>query len=267
MRKHTLRYAASSHVALSANTAHQAAARHALRLFRSNAIYSFIPKNGCSTMRYSLALDNGCVESEVDIHWIHQNNETFRADLAALLTASYTFVILRCPYRRLASVFLDKIVGKDRVMWHLHDLTRREIEPDRLTFSTFVESLGRPAILQSDIHWRPQVEFLVYKNYDDVFQFEQFEIVSKQLKAKCDFDVVDARKLTRHGIDRYETLDISEDFSKVPLAEISALRAQGKSPSPRSLYSDELAASVSKLYRNDLTIYRDFFSDRDLMFA
>ena len=62
-------------------------------------------------MRLSLAFYNGCVDDTADFGWIHSNNATFRADLASLAGASYTFVILRCPYARLASGYLDKIVA------------------------------------------------------------------------------------------------------------------------------------------------------------
>jgi hypothetical protein len=105
-----LRYPKSSNVALARNAAHQFASRHALSIYGARAIYSFIPKNGCSTLRYTVARANGCIDGPSDINWIHSNNLSFSATLRELLTAQYTFVVLRCPYSRLASVFLDKIV-------------------------------------------------------------------------------------------------------------------------------------------------------------
>jgi hypothetical protein len=105
-----LRFPKRRHVALAKNAAHQFAARHALSIYGARAIYSFIPKNGCSTLRFSVACANGCIDGPSDIDWIHSNNLTFSATLHELVTAQYTFTVLRCPYSRLASVYLDKIV-------------------------------------------------------------------------------------------------------------------------------------------------------------
>ena len=48
------RYSNISHQALKNNIKHQFAMSHALAIFESNAVYSFIPKVACSTMRYSI---------------------------------------------------------------------------------------------------------------------------------------------------------------------------------------------------------------------
>ena len=81
-----LRFAAASHGSLASNAQHQFAARHALAIYPKNAIYTYIPKCGCSTMRYTLAVANGCIADASDADWIHENNETFRASLQQLLS-------------------------------------------------------------------------------------------------------------------------------------------------------------------------------------
>ena len=154
-----LNYATQTYGPLPNNPDHRFASSYALQFYASNAIYTFIPKNACSTLRLSLAIANGCIESTADFNWIHQNNQTFRADLPSLITASYTFTVLRCPYARLASVYLDKIVGRDLDAWNLLDLLKREIEIEALTFERFILSLTRPPIRRGNIHWRPQVDF------------------------------------------------------------------------------------------------------------
>ena len=72
-----LRYASADIWALSQNAAHQGAARYALSLYALDAVYSFIPKNACSTLRYSLALANGVLSGPEQFNWIHTNNPTF----------------------------------------------------------------------------------------------------------------------------------------------------------------------------------------------
>ncbi len=192
-----LRFARHDRQALVHNPAHGFAARHALAIYPAGAIYSFIPKNGCSTLRYSIAVANGCILGPDDIDWIHANNWTFSADLRTLLTARYAFAVLRCPYRRLASVFLDKVVGEEpqvrrllprqkpslarRTRGKLRKLSGqpplpplRAFDPDRYTFRSFVASLRLPGGVMTDHHWAPQSAFLVYENYDDLFCLEAF---------------------------------------------------------------------------------------------
>jgi len=84
-----------------------------MMIYQSNALYSYIPKNACSTLRFSVAKANGCISSLEQGHWIHANNTVFNATLAEAIKASYTFVILRCPYRRLASAYLDEFLLYD----------------------------------------------------------------------------------------------------------------------------------------------------------
>jgi hypothetical protein len=146
------KYSSVNQVALQNNPQHQFAMRHSMQVFNSNAIYSFIPKNGCSTLRLSLAVANGCINGIEQGNWIHQNNNTFMPTLRDAVCTDYKFVILRCPFRRLASVYLDKFVAKETNAWGYRDARQRSIELDDLTFDMFVKSLQAPYLFNSDIH-------------------------------------------------------------------------------------------------------------------
>lgn len=261
-----LNHAARTYDALSKNATHNFAASHALSLYAADAVYSFIPKNACSTLRLSLALANGCISSTEDFNWIHQNNRTFQTSLSALVTASYTFTILRCPYARLASVYLDKIVNRDLSAWNLYRLMKRTIPVEEFTFNRFITLLAEDRVRRGDIHWRPQVDFLVYKRYDDYFCLEQFSTAVKTLKEKIDFTVVDARPFTLHGISNLALID-EGDFSNTAPDEIRALKAAGKCPAPRRLYTKVLTGVVSQHYKEDIDMYVALFGKKDLMFS
>jgi len=259
-------YSNTTHNNLQQNARHQFAQRHALRIFQANAIYSFIPKNACSTLRLSVALANGCLASPADFNWIHNNNDTFRADLAALANAAYTFTVLRCPFRRLASVYLDKIVGKDPVAWVFADLCRREIEMDDLSFDAFVGELRKPYIKNGNIHWRPQVDFLVYRHYDDYFSVEDFPVAVATLRQKIGLPVIDARPLTKHGTDHLKPVT-NESFSSAKPLDIYDLKRQGFCPTPESLYNDRLVSLVREVYADDIALYRELFGESALLFT
>lgn len=259
------RYSSKSYQKLDANEQHRFAQRHALNIYPADAIYSMIPKNGCSTLRTSIAIANGCITDVADFNWIHQNNETFAASLSELAKARYTFTILRCPYARLVSVYLDKIVNRNPVAWRYVDLHARKIDITDVSFEFFVRSLGRERIRNGDIHWRPQTHFLVYAEYDDYFAFEDFPRITEVLGRAIDLELVDARPLTRHGTAGYKALTAKDPFRLKPL-ELLHHRSKGRLPAPGDMYNDELVACVKRAYRSDLALYKRLFGSNALLF-
>lgn len=259
-----LRYSATSTETLEKNARHAYAARWALSLYDAGAVYSLIPKNGCSTLRLSLAVANGAIEGPEEINWIHHNNFTFTASLGELLTARYTFAILRCPFARLASCYLDKIVGRNFPFWKLDHLTGRERDPNDWTFRRFIEALADDEVREGDEHWRPQHDFLVYETYDDLFDLADFGTMKRTLAEKTDLTLIDARPYTRHGIDGLARIEGSGPDTG-PL-DLLVMRAAGKVPEPRTLFDEEVIARVEELYADDLALVRRHFP-QSVMFA
>lgn len=250
-----LRFSGNNFTTLKGNSAHQLAAKHALSIYRSKAVYSFIPKNACSTLRLTLAIENGCVRGPDDINWIHHNNETFAASLSELLTADYSFVILRDPFARLASLFLDKFVSFGPEAWDFFVQGRRKVPMAELTFRKFVSTL-KP-IFRGNIHWRPQVDFLVYEEYDDYFCLEEFDAAIRKLKERIDLDVIDARPLTLHGLDHLKRLDDGKQYSDTPALDLAVLRRDGFVPQLSQMYDQDIIDIVSDLYEDDIRFYRE----------
>ncbi len=249
---------------LDKNSSYSLAMAYSMMLYRKNTLYSFIPKNACSTLRLSSAIENGCIDGIEQGHWIHNNNQTFNATLAEAIKVDYSFVVLRCPFRRLASVFLDKFVAKEPDAWQYRDALSRKVELDDLTFRDFVLSLKKTFVFNSNIHWRPQCDFLVYENYSNYFSLEEFPHAISTLKDKINFDVIDARELTGHGTHKYHTLD-DQCYADVPTFDISLLKRNGQCPSHASLYDKELFAIVSHLYRDDIALYQQKCNVKNLL--
>lgn len=251
-----LRYAADKPVVLTNNRAHQIAAAQALVHYGSGAVYSFIPKNACTTLRLSLAVANGCVTDLADWSWIHLNNGTFQADLRDLAAAPFTFTVLRCPHARLASVFLDKILSHTPEYWELFRAESDQLDHDSLTFREFVTLiLGTPGRLRSNMHWRPQVDFLVYDDYDAWLSVEDFATAIDTIEANA-FPVIDARGLSRHGTDQFNLIDAG-CFADTPCLQLADMRRAGQLPSHRALYDERLAIRVAKAYAEDIVLYRN----------
>lgn len=262
-----LNFSALSHGNLGNNAAHQFAMQRALRIYHSNTIYSFIPKNACSTMRLSLAIENGCIDNtEADHGWFHQNNDTFSADLASLITARYTFVILRCPYARLASVYLDKVVGKEPAGAMFANIMGIRSGSEGVSFDTFVRAMKNPVVRDANPHWRPQRDFLVYKQYDDYFCLEEFDKAIPQILEKAGLQIYDARRVTGHGLDKLELIEHG-NHGNLCAAEILSMKLKGKCPSPRSLYNDELVAITGEVFSEDIAIYARHFDRKNMLFG
>ena len=252
-----LLYASESYVSLNQNSTHKFAMHQALKIYKSNTIYTFIPKNACTTMRVSLAMANKCIGTLKDFNWIHKNNATFCANLSDLVCAEYTFVILRSPLLRLASVYLDKIVDRTGVAWHLYDIAQRKIDLASLTFREFVDIVTKDDYVRSDLHWRPQVDFLVYEKYDDYFTLENFSKAIPIIELKAKITIYDARNLTKHGTDQYSMLN-DTCYADMTAEEIYQMKKNGIIPSHQSLYDKKLEEQVKLAYKEDMILYEKY---------
>jgi hypothetical protein len=248
------RFTRNSTDSLAYNGAHEFAAQHALSIYAADAIYTFIPKNACSTMRLTVGMANGAIADSKDFHWIHNNNQTFRATLAELVKSKYTFAILRDSFLRVASCYLDKMVSQSQIAWEFHVSMNRQTLPAMLTFREFVTNL-RPR-LSGNEHWRPQADFLIYENYDDLFCYEAFPDAVAKLRERIGLDVQDARGFSKHGSERFTPIEGDELFADRPAHAIATLKRAGLIPKFIKMYDEALIAEVGELYAADIALYK-----------
>ncbi len=265
MSLRTLRYAGSpGATALAANAQHELAHSHAMSIYGANAVYSMIPKNACSSLRLSIALANGAIDSVESWRWIHANNATFRPDLRDLATAGFTFTVLRCPFARLVSCFLDKIVSRTADAWQFHALTGDDRPLPRTTFRRFCLAMAEPRIKHGNIHWRPQVDFLVYKSYDRLYCVEDFAAAGRDLEDRIGLRLVDSRPLVRHDSSHYRILPPDKSYADAELWQLEAVMMKGFRPHPVSFYDEGLRSLVIEAYREDHRLFHQLFEGRGL---
>jgi hypothetical protein len=232
------------------NQRHDFAMAHALTI-PPGMIYSYIPKNACTSLRCAAGTANG-LGSDYTVFGNVQ--ASIQATLPEVRDAQYTFVLLRCPYRRLASMFLDKSIREqwrfDRVRGRLDRLLRRGV--GHLTFRTFVGLLEAPGAMMAEHHWAPQTAFLLFEDYDDYFSVEAADAAFSALRSR--FPLEDTRTLSGHS-----TLGLTKidgDFSDMPARKIRDLNRNGRIPSYRSMYDEDIRKRVADLYSADLALYR-----------
>ena len=252
-----LRNARLEHSQVNENKLHNWSSNYALSIYPINAVYTFIPKNACSTLRFSIAIANGFIRDISDIQWIHNNNGTFRSTQREASLASYTFVVLRCPYARIASCFLDKIV--DEIIFFNDEMGNKV----NLNFHEFLLQIKSQQRNEREQHWRNQSDFLHYEKYDEYFSLELFSEAVASLEAHG-LKVHDTRESIKHSLSSLKTVD--GDFSKVKAVEVKKMKEEGFAPNYKSMFSTAEIELVNDIYKDDINLYKSHFGENDLLF-
>ena len=242
---------------LKTNKDHDFAIKHTSIHYKSNTVCTWIPKNGCSNLRYSIAKENGTITSVEEIEWIHQNNDCFNASTKEALQADYTFVILRNPFKRLLSFFLDKLCHsqEDQSEESYKRAHKAFNFNSNLSYSDFIDHIWENTdSIYDDEHTRPQCDFLLYRNYDQYFALEEIKQANEQIHYKTGINVEDIRDknsiFTSKGCERSDQI-----MHNTPADEISSLLKQSKVPITENMYTNEMAKKVSALYLQDILLY------------
>lgn len=244
-------------VPLNKNERYNFSGSHSLSIYPIDAVYTFIPKNACSTLRYSIAIANGFIENKSNIDWIHSNNKTFISTLQEIAQAKYTFTVLRCPFTRVASSYLDYIVEGD---FTFKDFNEQRLSINFHEFLLIIQSQKRK---ERNEHWRNQSDFLHYEVYDDYFSLESFSHAESALMDKG-LKVHDTRDIIKHDISRLNRID--GDFSKVKEVELKKIKDKGSAPSYKSLFSNAEIELVMEIYKDDVELYKKHFGQKNLLF-
>ena len=231
--------------------------KHTLSIYPINAVCTFIPKNACSTLRYSVAVANGFLSDIADIEWIHTNNETFTASQREIARAQLTFVILRCPFTRAASCFLNKFVDNKL---KFNDANGNKLSVNFNEFLLIVKSQNRK---NRNIHWRNQSDFLHYEQYDKYFALESFSEAADFL-SEYNFKIHDTRSAINHDLSIYKKSQ--GDYSKTKDIKLKEMKDKGVVPSYKSMFGETEIRLVKEIYADDISLYKKNFGSSELLF-
>lgn len=231
--------------------------KHALSIYPIDAIYTFIPKNACSSLRYSTAIANGFIGDIGDIDWIHKNNIAFMPTQREIAIANYTFVVLRCPFTRVASCFFNQVVDGE--------IDFKDTNGSRLSisFNDFLKIIRSQERHQRNQHWRNQSDFLHYERYDEYFSLELFSKAITSLGERG-FQLHDTRETLGHSNQFFERTDGS--FPKVKEIEIKKMKEDSVLPNYSSMFGDEEIKLVNEIYKDDIELYKRNFGASNLLF-
>ena len=237
-----------------------------IKLYGANSFSTFIPKNACTSLRYSAAIKNNVLQiNPNNLDWVHNNNPSFNINIEEAITSSYTFVFLRCPISRIISTFLDKFLSKDREAWIFRDFVGRSVDLDDLTFQKFVQLISeKPRLAELDAHWTPQNKFLLIKQYSNYFCVEELDKAKEILKNRINMDLLDTRSISRHTTNHFIKKKIENAFN-IPAYELYKIKKEeGFVPNNASMINQELLKALEKIYSDDIEIYKEKFSSKNL---
>ena len=140
----------------------------------SHVLYLQNAKVACSTIKKSLwaSLSDHPYDPARGPHerrnspfcWKLEHIQKWMAEIAE----SFTFTVVRNPYVRILSSYLDKIAAthRDIAVWHLFAQRHRLSDGDRLSFREFLERVTGDDPELVDQHFRPQVHNILYRYVD-----------------------------------------------------------------------------------------------------
>ena len=242
---------------LKANQYHEFAIKHTLVHYKSNSVGTWIPKNGCSNLRYSVSQENGAISNIEEIEWIHRNNDCFNASTKEALQADYTFIILRNPFKRLLSFFLDKLchLQQDQSEGSYNHAQEVFHFTGDNSFSDFVNYIWEsPNSIYDDEHARPQCDFLLYQKYDDYFALEEIKDANQKIYEKTGLKIDDVRD--KNSIFTSKDCEYSQDITSITQAnKIKDLLDANKIPVVENMYTNDMIKKVATLYLQDILLY------------
>ncbi len=145
-------------------------------------VYARMRKSANSTVISSLynAENNNKVTRLGDIQIIKDNYFTKPGELSKFdlknLDSYFKFTIVRNPYSRILSAYLDKIENRDRPKRKIVTKFLNKQQHDEITLSEFLDFLENGG-LRKNAHWAPQADFLVFPvdQYDYIGKLENLQ--------------------------------------------------------------------------------------------
>ena len=242
------------------NQEHNFAKRFTLYNFSSSTMCTFIPKNACTSLRYSFALANGFVRDLDDIDWIHGNNDSQQATENELKNCCYSFIIIRSPFTRLSSYFLDKLVGNSEEIFssdksYGNTFLNKFCKLENLTFEKYINIIWEnPNIIYKDIHTRPQIDFLLFDEYDKWISLDKLskEIDEIDLKSKIKF--IDTRKNVNNTTQGYKKIT-NKYHGNITINQLRDLKSKKFVPAHETLFNEETSYKILITYLSDIFLY------------
>lgn len=232
-------------------------------------VYVAIPKNACTSLKMAAInateMDAEFSNAAVSVHAFMKSHFAFPQESKEAQQAREDFrwiVVLRNPFSRLVSAYLNKIVGSERdpakhfgrVQKLRHGLPTGSLDPKRgVTFAEFIRGVAGTTDIEADEHWRQQSIYVGtdLNRYAYVGRLEGFQKMGDDL-AEFGLRLVPANR----NRTVYMTVGEIGEAADILPAQIQAAKAK---PAAKSFYREDLVELVARRYAQDINLYHRAF--------
>ncbi len=249
-------------------------ARQALWSGAAEILYLPIPKNACSAFKVAFAMNvPECRDYAASGKYVHEflNDARFRPGTPGAWqgVGVHRFTILRNPFDRILSAYLDKLVrhvGTGSIAPYQRDaiaaaqsLLGISADPSRsLSFAEFASYLAASEDACLNVHWLPQFRMCGEDPglYEHVGLFEKldatFEYAGRVLNWQVTRDI--EAHIPNHGPHRASYVEAGESLNWCDCLP-AELRGRASVAPPRQFYCDAVRDKIARRYARDISLY------------
>jgi hypothetical protein len=205
-------------------------------------LYCPIAKNACTSLKRTMVrISDIPMKEEIlsgGVHVMTDQNNTgiqlceFHVEKVNEIladTAYFTFVVIREPFERMLSAYIEKFVmnRKDKAQWRhtgavvaaVQGCGVDDVDYDRgITFRAFVEHVVSQPPKKLDTHWRPQFLYLEGVPYAHVYTVRDIARLTEDLSRHTGIDIEIERENVTSG--KVEEVDV-EGATDMDAAQLS----------------------------------------------
>ena len=170
---------------------------------------------------------------------------------------NYNFILVRNPYKRLVSFYINKVIYQGDAPWTLKEkyefevpIPHFEIIDTGVSFEEFIKLLGMVDVTQAERHLKPQFMWVEDKTFNKVVHMENFKEDIKEVCEVLDFDYDKIKQKKSNHFNRTE--DIIEYVHDKPT---SWFRENGLPKNYELYYTQEMKDIVYNLYKKDFELF------------